>query len=55
MESICFTFNFSEQVRFESVNRVFEPLDDGLETSGVTSSCAPGTVARAEICGTSSL
>ena len=38
-------------VRFESVNRQFEPLDESLETSDVESSCPPGMVADKEICG----
>ena len=43
--------NISEQVRFESVSREFEPLDDGLETSDVESNCPQGMVADGEICG----
>ena len=45
------TSNISAQVRFESVSREFEPLDDGLETSDVESNCPQGMVADGEICG----
>ena len=42
---------FSAQVRFASVDRDFEPLDEGLETSDVESKCPEGMMAEGEICG----
>ena len=48
---LTYISSLSAQVRFESVAREFEPLDDGLETSDVESNCPQGMVADGEICG----